>query len=209
METLDALVGLRVALRHRVGERDGRPLYTDAVGELAAGGAGEVVVHTRRGAVAVQRAAVVAVRAIPPARPRRPSWSAVERLEAVCTAASGGDAGARVAVGSPAEAALLRQGVRLAGGEVEVLVADLAGLPQRAPASHAMVVDEHVHLSELGAGEVELPHTGARWAVVEVPADDLAAAAPWRELGFVSHHRVRYLPAGSGVTTSTPPSPPA
>lgn len=188
METLDALVGQRVALRHRVGERDGRPLYTDAVGELASGGAGEVVVHTRRGAVAVQRDAVVAVRAVPPPVPRRPSWAAVERLEAVCVAAGGTDARARVAVGSPAEA-----GVAPSGEEVEVLVADLAQLPPRVPAGRAVVVDEHVHLSELGAGEVDLPRAGARWAVTEVPSNDAAALARWEQLGFVSHHRVRYV----------------
>ncbi|MCW2632812.1 MAG: GCN5-related N-acetyltransferase [Pseudonocardia sp.] len=209
METLDALVGRRVALRHRVGERDGRPLYTDAVGELAAGGAGEVVVHTRRGAVTVERAAVVAVRAIPPARPRRPSWAAVQRLEAICAAAGGADVSARVALDSPAEVALRRQGVTPAGEEVEVLVADVAGLPARLPAGHAVVVDEHVRLSELGTGVVDVPRTGAGWAVVEVPAADPAAAAPWHELGFVSHHRARYLRAGSGAASSTPPSPPA
>lgn len=79
-------MGRRVALRHRVGERAGRPLYSDAVGELAgADTAGStVVVHTRRGPVRVERAAVVAVRAVPPAPPRRPSWSAVARLETLC-----------------------------------------------------------------------------------------------------------------------------
>ncbi|WP_343945301.1 hypothetical protein, partial [Pseudonocardia zijingensis] len=66
MEIPDELVGRRVALRHRVGERDGRPLYTDAVGELAADGPGAVVVRTRRGPVRVDRSAVVAVRAVPP-----------------------------------------------------------------------------------------------------------------------------------------------
>ena len=79
MEGLDDLVGRRVALRHRL--RSG--LLTDAVGELAADG-GALVVHTRRGAVRVARADVVAVRAIPPAVPRRPSWAAVARLENVC-----------------------------------------------------------------------------------------------------------------------------
>lgn len=199
METLDALVGQRVALRHRVGERDGRPLYTDAVGELASGGAGEVVVHTRRGAVAVARTAVVAVRAIPPARPRRPSWSAVQRLESVCAAAS--ETRVRVAVGSPAEAALRRQGVSFSDDVVEVLVTDVAELPARMPAGRAVVVDEHVYLSDLGTGEVDVPHAGARWAVTEVPSEDAAALARCHELGFVSHHRVRYLPAGSGAAT--------
>jgi hypothetical protein len=79
----DDLLGRRVALRHRIGERDGRPLCTDAVGELAADG-GALVVHTRRGPVRVERDAVVAVRAIPPPAPRRPSWAAVARLGHLC-----------------------------------------------------------------------------------------------------------------------------
>ena len=45
---------------------------------------GEFVVHTRRGPVRVARADVVAVRAIPPPVPRRPSWAAVARLENLC-----------------------------------------------------------------------------------------------------------------------------
>ncbi|MCW0216153.1 MAG: GNAT family N-acetyltransferase [Pseudonocardia sp.] len=81
---LDAVLGVRVALRHRIGERDGRPLFTDAVGTLSDGGAGTVVVQTRKGAVRVAREAVVAVRAVPPAPPRRASWSAVSRLESLC-----------------------------------------------------------------------------------------------------------------------------
>ncbi|MFC5993948.1 GNAT family N-acetyltransferase [Pseudonocardia hispaniensis] len=87
-EQLDTLVGSRVALRHRIGERDGRPLFTDVVGELSDGGVREgvatVVVATRRGPVAVARSAVAAVRAVPPARPKRPSWQAVARLESLC-----------------------------------------------------------------------------------------------------------------------------
>lgn len=80
---LNALIGRRVSLRHRVGERDGRPLYSDAVGELAVDGE-TVVVHARRGPVRVQRAAVVAVRAVPPASPRRASLTAIARLESLC-----------------------------------------------------------------------------------------------------------------------------
>lgn len=79
----DGLVGERVSLRRRVGVRDGRPLYSDAVGELAAEGP-DLVVRTRRGPVRVARADVVAVRAVPPAVPRRPSWAAVARLENLC-----------------------------------------------------------------------------------------------------------------------------
>jgi N-acetylglutamate synthase len=81
---LAALVGRRVALRHRLGTQDGRPLFTDAVGELADGGPSAVLVHTRRGAVRVARDAVVAVREIPPPVSRRPSWAAVARLENLC-----------------------------------------------------------------------------------------------------------------------------
>lgn len=81
---LAALVGRRVALRHRLATRDGRPLFTDAVGELADDGPTAVLVHTRRGAVRVARDAVVAVREIPPPVSRRPSWAAVARLENVC-----------------------------------------------------------------------------------------------------------------------------
>ncbi|WP_250548446.1 GNAT family N-acetyltransferase [Pseudonocardia sp. H11422] len=88
VERLNALLGSRVALRHRIGERDGRPLFTDAVGELTDGGERDgvatVVVATRRGPVHVDREAVVAVRAVPPAPPRRPSWSVVGRLESLC-----------------------------------------------------------------------------------------------------------------------------
>src|SRR4051794_16983633 len=76
----DDLLGRRVALRHRLA---GGPL-TDAVGELADAGGGAVLVHTRRGPVRVERDAVVAVRAIPPAVPRRAWWAAVARLENLC-----------------------------------------------------------------------------------------------------------------------------
>lgn len=80
MDVPDDLLGRRVALRHRL---TGGPL-TDAVGELAEAGDGAVVVHTRRGPVRVDRDAVVAVRAVPPAVPRRASWAAVARLENLC-----------------------------------------------------------------------------------------------------------------------------
>lgn len=79
MDHVDDLVGRRVALRHRLASGQ----LTDAVGELAAEGGG-LVVHTRRGAVPVARADVVAVRAIPPPMPRRASWAAVAALENVC-----------------------------------------------------------------------------------------------------------------------------
>jgi ribosomal protein S18 acetylase RimI-like enzyme len=82
---LDELIGRRVALRHRVPGPDERELCTDAVGELAgAEGPTDVLVHTRHGVVTVDRASVVAVREIPPAQPRRPSWASVARLENIC-----------------------------------------------------------------------------------------------------------------------------
>jgi ribosomal protein S18 acetylase RimI-like enzyme len=84
VEIPEELVGARVALRHRIGERDGRPLFTDAVGELATDDAGTVVVQTRRGPVRVARSAVVAVRAVPPAPPRRAPLAAIVRLEGLC-----------------------------------------------------------------------------------------------------------------------------
>jgi ribosomal protein S18 acetylase RimI-like enzyme len=84
VEIPDGLLGARVSLRHRVGERDGRPLFSDAVGELAADGPAAVLVRTRRGPVRVPRSAVVAVRAVPPAPARRASLAAVVRLEGLC-----------------------------------------------------------------------------------------------------------------------------
>ena len=84
VEIPDELLGRRVSLRHRVGERAGRPLLSDAVGVLAADGPGALLVNTRRGPVRVSREAVVAVREIPPAVPRRASLAAVARLEHLC-----------------------------------------------------------------------------------------------------------------------------
>jgi N-acetylglutamate synthase len=80
---LTELVGRRVSVRHRVGERDGRPLFSDAVGELGEDG-DELVVATRRGPVRVAGDAVVAVREVPPAPPRRAPLAAVSRLESLC-----------------------------------------------------------------------------------------------------------------------------
>jgi N-acetylglutamate synthase len=77
------LVGSRVSVRFLVGERDGRPLFSDAVGELDDDG-GTLVVGTRRGPVRVERDRVVAVRAVPPAPPRRAPLAAVTRLESLC-----------------------------------------------------------------------------------------------------------------------------
>jgi ribosomal protein S18 acetylase RimI-like enzyme len=84
VEISSELVGERVALRYRIGDRGGRPLYSDAVGELSSAGPGAVLVQTRRGPVRVDRDAVVAVRAVPPAPPRRAPLAAVVRLEGLC-----------------------------------------------------------------------------------------------------------------------------
>lgn len=77
---LPVLVGRRVALRYRVGGR----MLTDAVGELTEAGPEGVEVRTRNGAVTVETGAVVAVREVPPAPAKRPSWAAVARLEGIC-----------------------------------------------------------------------------------------------------------------------------
>ncbi|MCX6465605.1 MAG: GNAT family N-acetyltransferase [Pseudonocardiales bacterium] len=83
MDHLRALAGHRAAVRFRVGERAGRPLLTDAVGEVAFDGA-DLVVTTRKGPVRIAPGDVVAARAVPPAVPRRASWAAVARLEELC-----------------------------------------------------------------------------------------------------------------------------
>ncbi len=80
---LYGLVGQRVSLRQRIGERDGRPLYSDAVGVLTSDGDGWTVL-ARHGPVPVVQDAVVAVRAVPPAPPRRAPLAAVTRLEGLC-----------------------------------------------------------------------------------------------------------------------------
>lgn len=77
------LVGRRVSLRYRLS--GGRPgaRYSDAVGDLDRHG-DRWLVHTRRGPVVVDPADVVAVRAVPPPRPRRAPLGAVTDLERVC-----------------------------------------------------------------------------------------------------------------------------
>lgn len=84
-DRIDALVGRRVSLRHRIAADDHPgPRFSDAVGELSRGADGTVILDTRRGPVRVERSAVVAVRGVPAAPARRPSWSAVSRLERLC-----------------------------------------------------------------------------------------------------------------------------
>ncbi len=84
---IPGLLGRRVSLRHRLPTPDGHPLFTDAVGELTAAGPAEVTVLTRRGPVRISLDAVVALREVPPAPPRRASWAAVARLEEICALA--------------------------------------------------------------------------------------------------------------------------
>ncbi len=85
-----ALLGRRVSLRHRIAPDDAPgPHLSDAVGDLDDGGPGPdggptLRVRTRRGTVRIRVADVVAVREVPPARPRRPSWAAVAHLERIC-----------------------------------------------------------------------------------------------------------------------------
>ena len=80
---MDGLIGSRVSIRQRVGERDGRPLFSDAVGDLVVDATG-LVVHTRRGPVRIDPDAVVAARAVPPPVPRRAGLSAVVAVESLC-----------------------------------------------------------------------------------------------------------------------------
>jgi len=80
------LLGRRVSLRHRMGSRDGRPLYSDAVGVLERDGE-RWVVHTRRGPVRVDPERVRAVREVPPARPRRAPLAAIVEVERACARA--------------------------------------------------------------------------------------------------------------------------
>jgi len=69
-----------------VGYRDGRPLFSDAVGVLDRAGE-RWLVHTRRGPVLVDPVAVRAVREIPEARPRRAPLAAIAEVERVCARA--------------------------------------------------------------------------------------------------------------------------
>lgn len=65
-------VGHRVVVRRVVGERDGRPLFTDILGELLTYGTDELTVASKNGPVSVPVEAIVAAKRIPPA----PSLSA-------------------------------------------------------------------------------------------------------------------------------------
>lgn len=68
----DNPIGARVVVRRRLGERDGRPVYSDVIGELTAIDEGELRVRTASGdEVTIDRGDVVATRFVPPAPARR------------------------------------------------------------------------------------------------------------------------------------------
>lgn len=67
----EADVGHRVVLRRHAGTRDGRPVYSDVLGELRTWGAEAVVRTARDGDVRVPRAQIAAGKRIPPAPGRR------------------------------------------------------------------------------------------------------------------------------------------
>ena len=188
----DDLVGRRVALRHRLGSG----LLTDAVGELATDD-GALVVHTRRGAVRVARADVVAVRAVPPPVPRRASWAAVARVENLCadawparvdrplgawrlraTGGFTGRANAALAIGDP--------GIPVpAALEVVRAFADEHGV---APRVHAPVGSPWDRAVEREGWVLDAGHeAGAEVAVLVADVDRLAAAAPHDDIAPQNH----------------------
>ena len=65
-------VGHRVVVRRVVGVRDGRPLFTDVLGELTGYGESELTVEAKDGPVTLPIDAIVAAKRIPPRgyRPR-------------------------------------------------------------------------------------------------------------------------------------------
>jgi hypothetical protein len=66
-------VGHRVVVRRVIGERAGRPLFTDALGELVSLTAAELTLRTRTGELVIDRSTVVAGKRVPPAPPARPA----------------------------------------------------------------------------------------------------------------------------------------
>lgn len=78
-------VGRRVVVRRVVGERDGRPLYSDILGELLAFTDRELLVRTSvGGTVTVPWGLVAAAKVIPPKPVRRVDIVALERAAAAC-----------------------------------------------------------------------------------------------------------------------------
>jgi GNAT superfamily N-acetyltransferase len=78
----DSDVGHRVVVRRVVEVRAGRPVRSDALGELIAVGETQFTVRTAAGDVAIDRASVTAARRVGPRRSR----SATERLELIAAA---------------------------------------------------------------------------------------------------------------------------
>ena len=61
-------VGFRVVVRHVIGVRNGRPIFTDVLGELTGFTDVDLTVAGKDGPVSVRREAVVAAKRIPPRR---------------------------------------------------------------------------------------------------------------------------------------------
>jgi len=60
-------VGARVVVRRVLGDRGGRPVFGDVLGELLSWQDGVLLVRARSGEVAIDLRAVVAAKRIPPA----------------------------------------------------------------------------------------------------------------------------------------------
>jgi hypothetical protein len=69
-------------VRRFVEERDGRPVFTDVVGDLTGWGEHEITVVTCRGTVTVPISAIVAGKRIPPRPDRRGGGSSAGTPEA-------------------------------------------------------------------------------------------------------------------------------
>lgn len=203
----DDLLGRRVSLRHRIGDRDGRPLYSDAVGEISADGDALVVV-TRRGPVRVARAAVAAVRAVPPAAPRRASWAAVARLESLCADAWPavvdeplGDWRLRATGGVTA-----RANSALAVGDPGVPVASALDAVVAFAREHRITPRVQVPTGspwDRAAGEqgwvLDAGHrAGAEVAVLVADLDRLAGTSPGDGIGFTDRASTDWWAVGGG-----------
>jgi N-acetylglutamate synthase len=71
-------VGHRVVVRRQVGHRHGRPLFTDALGELSSITDTDLTVVTRSGPVTIARTDVVAAKRVPPRPATRREIAALE-----------------------------------------------------------------------------------------------------------------------------------